>query len=282
MEQRKELKDLDLVDRFLFAEAMEDPESLADVLEIILGRDVILKDTPQAEKELRKNTWSKQIKLDVCTKDIYEAVYDTEVQKQKMPGLPQRTRFYNSVIDCKLLEPGEEYTNLNDVFIIMIMPFDLFGHGLYRYTFTNTCSEIEGLKLEDGATKIFLNTKGRIQRENVSDELIDMLHYFEKTTEETAAGTTSSKIRKLHRKITRIKESEEIGIKFMNEWEEKMLAKQEGREEGRAEGREEGKRMNQKDIAKKMVAMGMDPKQISEATGLTEDEVRSLGIERPE
>lgn len=135
MEKIKELKDPDLVDRFLFAEVMEDEGSLADVLEIILGREVVLKGLPQVEKEFRKNVWSRQVRLDVCTKDVFDNVYDTEVQKRKTHGLPQRTRFYNGVIDCKLLEPGDDYINLNDVFIIMIMPFDLFGKGLYRYTF---------------------------------------------------------------------------------------------------------------------------------------------------
>ena len=34
----KDLKDLNLLDRFLFAEAMEDPQNMRDVLEIILGK----------------------------------------------------------------------------------------------------------------------------------------------------------------------------------------------------------------------------------------------------
>ena len=72
MEKIKELKDLDLVDRFLFAEVMEDEGSLADVLEIILGREVVLKGLPQVEKEFRKNVWSRQVRLDVCTKDVFD------------------------------------------------------------------------------------------------------------------------------------------------------------------------------------------------------------------
>ena len=35
----KDLKDLNLLDRFLFAEAMEDPQNMRDVLEIILGKE---------------------------------------------------------------------------------------------------------------------------------------------------------------------------------------------------------------------------------------------------
>ena len=34
----KDLKELNLLDRFLFAEAMEDPENMRDVLEIILEK----------------------------------------------------------------------------------------------------------------------------------------------------------------------------------------------------------------------------------------------------
>ena len=48
---RKALKDLNLLDRFLFDEAMADPANMQDVLEIILGHEVMLKHLPQAEKE---------------------------------------------------------------------------------------------------------------------------------------------------------------------------------------------------------------------------------------
>ena len=46
----KPLKDLNLLDRFLFAEAMEDPVIMQDVLEILLGEEIILKYPPQTEE----------------------------------------------------------------------------------------------------------------------------------------------------------------------------------------------------------------------------------------
>ena len=51
--KRKELKDLNLLDRFLFAEAMEDPVIVQNILEIILGKEIALKYLPQTEKEQR-------------------------------------------------------------------------------------------------------------------------------------------------------------------------------------------------------------------------------------
>jgi predicted transposase/invertase (TIGR01784 family) len=47
---------------------------------------------------------------------------------------------------------------------------------------------------------------------------------------------------------------------------------EDGQEKGRAEGRAEANR----DIAKKMIAMGMDDSTIAEATGLTLEEIQCL------
>ena len=39
--------------------------------------------------------------------------------------------------------------------------FDLFGYGLYRYTFDNQCKEVPDLVMGDECQKIILNTKGK-------------------------------------------------------------------------------------------------------------------------
>lgn len=52
MSKIKQLKDLNLLDRFLFSAVMEDEKSLESILEIILGTDIALKDKAQVEKEL--------------------------------------------------------------------------------------------------------------------------------------------------------------------------------------------------------------------------------------
>ena len=43
MKHNKTLKDLNLLDRFLFAEAADDPEFMELVLEIILEKEIVLK-----------------------------------------------------------------------------------------------------------------------------------------------------------------------------------------------------------------------------------------------
>ncbi|MCQ4635708.1 Rpn family recombination-promoting nuclease/putative transposase [Anaerovorax odorimutans] len=288
MGKKKELKDLNLLDRFLFAEAVEDPEILQDILEIILGRDVVLKHLPQTEKEERKTVWGRQVRLDVWAMDENEAIYDTEVQKKNTHNLPKRTRLYNGLIDSKLLESGVlEYNRLNDVYIIMIMPFDLFGLGLYRYTFRMACREVPGLELEDGATRILLNTRGT-NSAGVSEELIALLRYMEDTSKEVAEHSSSDRILKMQEKIEKIRSSEEIGVKYMNAYEERMLELQEAREEGlqeglqegREHGLQEGRRAGREEERKTMAAelkkLGMSPEEISKVTKLSLEEIEAL------
>ena len=84
-------------------------------------------------------------------------------------------------------------------------------------------------------TIIFFNTRGKNDNE-VSKELVDFLHYLEDTTDERAAASGSERIKKIHERVRKVKLSEEIGVKYMQAWEEKYYAREEGREEGKAEG----------------------------------------------
>lgn len=233
---RKPLKDLNLLDRFLFAEAMEDPVIMQSILEILLGKEILLKYPPQTEKEQRTTPLKRFIKLDVWAWDVDDIVYDTEVQKEDTKNLPKRSRLYQALIDVKLLNPGEvDFNQLNEVYIIIIMPFDLFGCGLYRYTFENQCKEVPGMSLKDGATRLFFNTHGT-DKEETDTELIELLRYIEHTTEEVSLECKSERIKDMHRRISEIKSNEEIGVKYMQAWEEKIIEKRRAREEGRVEG----------------------------------------------
>ena len=95
-----------------------------------------------------------------------------------------------------------------------------------------TCAET-GQPLEDGATRIFLNTHGK-NSEDISPELKELLYYMEHTTEEISCST--SRLQEIKNHVNVVKSSEEIGVKYMQEWEEKILEKRKARAEGRAEG----------------------------------------------
>lgn len=121
-----------------------------------------------------------------------------------------------------------------------------------------------------------------------SYELIELLRYFESSNKSIADDSNSERIRKLHEKITRIKASEEVGVKFMNAWEEKLLDRQDGYEEGLAEGEARGIKLGEErgekagalkkaeKIAAKMKSKGMSAEEISDITGLSISDIAKL------
>lgn len=249
--EKRKLKDLNLLDKFLFDEAMEDEENknMKTLLDIILGQDTHLKQPPQTEKECRSSFEKRQIRLDVYTVDEDDVVYDTEPQKTNTKNLPKRSRLYQGMIDSRLLPPGcIDFNLLNSVVIIMIMPFDLFGYELYRYTFKMQCEEVPEMELGDDATRIFLNSHGK-HPELVSRELIELLEYMEKSTDAVVEECESERIHQMHERVNRLKSSKEMEIKFMQKWEEKEMERQ----EAYAEGREEGERVGEARINKLIV-----------------------------
>ena len=266
MPKIKSLKDLTLLNRFLFAEAMDDPVNMRNLLEIILGREIVLKNLPQTEKEQRNSPLHKYVKLDVWAVDEDDTIYDAEPHQGEREPLPKRSRLYQGMIDSKLLDAGEvDYTRLNNVYIIVITPYDVFGQGKYRYTFRMACREEPGLDLEDGAERIFLNTRGT-NPEEVSPELVELLHYMENTN--TAALAENRKVREIQRRVEAIKSSEEVGVRYMQAWEEKVLERQAGRQEGLQEGlrkgRLEGLTEKLKEQAAKKWQKGKTPEQAAE------------------
>ena len=175
------LEELNLTDRFLFDETMEDLEAYEATVSILLENETELLSRPETEKEFRISPELRAVRLDVISMDKEKILYYTEMQNRNTGNLRKRSRYYQAHLDVSLLEPGcTDFNELNDSFLIMIAPFDLFGKGLYRYTFEGTCKECPELKLEDGAIKVFINMKGT-NREDFSEEFLEFMEYLNQT-----------------------------------------------------------------------------------------------------
>lgn len=153
-----------------------------------------------------------------------------------MKTLQELTLFDRFLFNETMEIPGTRSFNLlNDTCVIMITPFDLFGKGKYCYTFHPYCEEEPDLRLKDGAVRIFLNSHGT-NRDEVSEELVALLEYME-TMDADKIGDDSENLKKLHEYVEQIKASEEIGVKYMQKWEELEYEREDAREEGRIVGR---------------------------------------------
>ena len=262
--ERKLLKELNLTDRFLFDEVIEDPQTHRDMLSIIFGWEIPLLTKNETEKEMRVSPQIRSVRMDVFSMDEERTVYNTEMQDKRKSDLAKRSRYYQAVLDTNLLEPGiPNYNLLNTTYIILITTFDLFGYGKYQYTFEARCREEPGCVLEDQAVRIFLNTRGKNDSE-VSEELVSFLHYIENTTDAVAENSGSERIKRIHNRVRKVKVSEEVGVKYMQAWEEKYYEREEGREEGRIEGREEGAKAKLQEQIRKKLEKGKSVEKIAD------------------
>lgn len=235
------LEELNLLDRFLFDETMENREAYQAAVSILLEDEIELLEKPETEKELRVSSKLRQVRLDVVSMDKDSRIYYTEMQQRDTGNLRKRSRYYQAQMDVSLLEPGsKDFNLLNDTCFILIAPFDLFGRDLYRYTFEGICRECPDLKIEDGAIRIFINTKGT-NRQEFSQEFLDFMEYINATTDAVAEKTDSSRIKLIHENVRKIRTSEKMGVKYMQLWEEKAYIREDARAKGLAEGLAEGR-----------------------------------------
>ena len=226
---KKQFKDLNLSNSFLFAAALNDPETCRMVLKIMLGHEVS-KVNVKTEHSIMLSSDARCVRLDVNARDEYNVNYDIEAQNEDDKNIVKRSRYYQAEMDVAELKPGDDFNKLPNSYVIFICTFDPFGKGLYRYTFTQRCEE-NGMPLGDGTYKIFLNTRGNVVSK-VPDVLINFLGYFENSTDDYVISTRDESITELHRKITELKKSREWEAGYMKLEELFEKKKREGIEQG--------------------------------------------------
>ena len=231
---KKTLQELDLSNSFLFAAALEDPEICQLVLEIILGSKVP-KVKVHAEHSILISSEFRSVRLDIYASDELQVNYNVEAQNENEGNLAKRSRYHQAEMDVSSLKPGDDFNDLKPGYVIFICTFDPFGEGLYRYTFEERCLE-RNIKLGDETRKIFLNTKGKNEKE-VPKELIHFLKYVENSTDDYVSGIKDDSIERLHEKVTALKRWRGLEAKYMTF--EELLKRRESK--GKAEGITEGK-----------------------------------------
>ena len=216
--QKRKLKDLNLMDAFLFDVSTEKPEDAKviarTIVKRVMGHD-LQEITVESQKQFRGlDITKKGIRMDLCVRENTEGekpvvrLYDIEPNIYK-DHLPKRSRFYQAKTDVKALPAGMAYENLPDLVMIWILPYDPFGNDRMLYTVKNVVVENNELVYNDGVVKFFLYTKGKL---GGSEELKALLTYFEETTRENAVDAELEEIQKI---VGNIKHSSETEDRYM-------------------------------------------------------------------
>ena len=238
MKYTTDWEEIGLSNDFIFGKVMSDPELCKELLERILpGIEIDHIEYPELQKPIKEDIDARSVRLDVYVKDGKNTVYDIEIQKVNTRELPKRSRYYQGMMDLQLIDSGQPYKKLNQSYVIFICLEDVFGKNRHIYTFENICREDPGIKLRDGAIKIFLNAKGNLN--DVSSELRAFLDYLgEKKSEDEY-------VQKLERAVKEAKRNRkwrhEYMTLLMRDQENQEIGEERGRREGRLEGMREGR-----------------------------------------
>ena len=202
-----------LANNFIFCKVMtENKELCRQLLEILLHIKIDHIEPPVAEKSAKVDFDSHGIRFDVYTKDD-NRVFDIEVQTTNKENLPERARYYQSIIDSDNLQSGEDYGTIKESYIIFLCLGDIFKKGLPVYTFENFCREDTRIKLGDKAYKVFFNAeKCDIMP---SDEEQAFFRFLQGRTAETDFT------RQLATEVTRAKHNAQWRMQFMT-WEQSI------------------------------------------------------------
>jgi predicted transposase/invertase (TIGR01784 family) len=171
-----DINKITLKNNAMFNIVMSRPNLCIKCLERILNKRIIDISYPQIERTVDLDIDAKSIRLDVYCEGE-DTAYNIELQNGIYDDLPRRSRYYQDLIDIDLLDKGADYSELKNNIIIFICTFDVFGMGRHLYTFENRCLQDESISLGDMTTKIFLNTKGKL--DDIPKPLSNFLKYID-------------------------------------------------------------------------------------------------------
>ncbi len=272
----KSFDELTFQDNFIFQKVMLKKHICKAVLERLL--DISIKDIVyiHEEKNLDVRWDTKSVRLDVFVNDDKGTVFNIEMQTSKdMEELVKRTRFYQSILDMYHIQKGQKYTTLNDSYVIFICTFPVFTGNRHKYTFRNLCIEDYDIALNDGATKLFLSTKGT--QNDVSKPLQAFLDYID------GHEATDELLRDIDDAVHEVKHceawKEEYSMLSMDHYKYWKEGVAEGLAEGLAQGEAKGKAEGKAEVVIQMLRKQLSLEMIAEVTNFTVEEVKSIAKE---
>ena len=166
--------DMDLFDDDLMSMVFDaNIEATELLLKIILKKNDIIVVSVVGQREFQSPiVGGRNIRLDILAKDSAGKHYNVEVQKKPEGAHIRRARFNSSMMDSRMLKEGQEFSELQDSYMVFITQTDIFGYGIPIYTINRHFEEIDDL-FDDGSHIIYVN--GNYKGD---DEVGKLLHDF--------------------------------------------------------------------------------------------------------
>lgn len=164
-EQKQDLRtveqiidDMSLFDDDLMSMVFDkNKEATELLLRIILKQDDIQVVSVVGQREFKSPVvGGRDIRLDIWAKDGTGKHYNVEVQQKPEGAHIRRARFNSSMMDARMLKEGQDFSELQDSYMVFITRTDIFGQGIPVYTINRRFEGTNEL-FDDGSHIIYVN-----------------------------------------------------------------------------------------------------------------------------
>ena len=150
------LKNLTMMNDVFMRNVFKKQECTEYVLQVIMGRKD-LKVLDQVLQKDYKNLQGRSAILDCVVRDVYGKQFDVEIQQDAEGASPKRARYHSGLMDMNTLNPGQDFDELPETYVIFITRDDMLGYNLPIYHIERKIKEVQE-DFKDEAYIIYVNS----------------------------------------------------------------------------------------------------------------------------
>ena len=248
------IKNFTLMSDIFMRNVFKKRECLEYVLQVIMEKQDLHVIDQIIQKDY-KNLQGRSAVMDCVARDSTGKQFDVEIQQDNEGASPKRARYHSGLMDMNTLNPGQDFEELPESYVIFITRDDVLGYGLPIYHIDRQIKELEEA-FQDEAHIIYVNS--RKQDDTELGRLMHDLHCKK-------ADEMHSPI--LAKRMYELKETQK-GVELMCHEMEKIYS------EGMESGEKRGELKAKKETALSMAEEGMNIQKIARLVKVSEKDVQ--------
>ena len=151
------IKDFTLMSDIFMRNVFKQRECLEYVLQVIMEKHD-LRVIDQIIQKDYKNMQGRSAVMDCVARDSEGKQFDVEIQQDNEGASPKRARYHSGLMDMNTLNPGQDFDELPESYVIFITRDDTLGYGLPIYHIDRQIKEIDKT-FQDEAHIIYVNSQ---------------------------------------------------------------------------------------------------------------------------
>ena len=248
------IKNFILMSDIFMRNVFKQRECLEYVLQVIMEKQD-LKVIDQIIQKDYKNLQGRSAIMDCVARDSEGKQFDVEIQQDNEGASPKRARYHSGLMDMNTLNPGQDFDELPESYVIFITRDDILGYDFPIYHIDRHIKEADD-SFQDEAHIIYVNS-----RKQEGTELGRLMHDLHcKNADEMHSPVLAKRVHEL--------KDTQKGVELMYHEMEKIYS------EGMESGEKRGELKKAKETALSLAEMGLPVEKIAKAVNHNVNEVQ--------